>query len=359
MPSLDFLPAKQTYNIFSGFAQDNIDLIRNRLSLTLGSKFESTTFSGFNYQPSGRVTWTPDDNRTAWVGVTRAVRTPSEIEDGFRFSFLAQPNVPLYLRLIGDGGFQPEKLVSYEVGYREYLNRRGFINFSLFHNRYNGLESVESGPVLVETAPVPTHLVLPLSLRNGIRASSTGGEAVAVWDPKLWWRLRGSYSLVLVDAARKRGSNDASTVGQLEGDTPKHTAVIQSSFQLPMRLDLNIALRYVSNIPDQRAPAYFTGDARLGWRWGGPWEFEVAGQNLFQPSHVEYGGDPGPLVGIGAACWAESRGGINYRFPGIKEGSLTVAARKRAGGAGGGGADGGRSVGSGVRSEGGVPVELR
>jgi hypothetical protein len=36
----------------------------------------------------------------------------------------------------------------------------------------------------------------------------------------------------------------------------------------------------------------------LGWHVGESFDFSVVGQNLLQHSHQEFGGDPGPLVGI-------------------------------------------------------------
>ena len=98
--------------------QDAIALVPNRLTATLGIKLEHNSFSGFEFQPSGRLAWTPTEQQTVWAAVTRAVRTPSRIEDSFQFTALAQPAVPLYLRLIGDGQFFPEQLVGYELGYR-------------------------------------------------------------------------------------------------------------------------------------------------------------------------------------------------------------------------------------------------
>jgi iron complex outermembrane recepter protein len=189
------------------------------------------------------------------------------------------------------------------------VSKRGFIGLTLFHDRYDDLLSVENVPPIVETSPTPAHLVLPLLLRNGIATTSNGGEISAVWDVKNWWRLRGSYSLVLLDAKREPGSNDASTVAQLEGDTPTHSAVLRSSFQLPRHIDVTFAYRYVSSIPDQRVRAYSTGDARIDWQPKGPWELELVGRNLFQPSHVEYGGLPGPLVAIKRSIYA----GITWR----------------------------------------------
>lgn len=309
VPSVQFIPAEQTYNIFSGFLQDDIALLRDRLSLTIGSKFEYTTYSGFNIQPSARLAWTPNNEHTVWAAVTRAVRTASRIEDGFNFSFLSQPSLPLYLRLVGDGGFTPEQLVGYEFGYRRYIAKRGFLTVSLFHNRYNDLLSVDSAAPQVETTPPPTRLVLPLLFRNGIAANSNGGELAGVWDLKNWWRVRGSYSLVLVDAKRQPGSNDASTVNQLQGDTASHGIVIQSAFQLPRQVDIKLTYRYVSSIPNQQVPSYSTGDARVGWRPKTSWELEIVGQNLFQPWHLEYGGVPGPLVAIKRSIYA----GITWR----------------------------------------------
>jgi len=304
VPALVFSPAHDTYNIFSAFLQDDIALRPNRLNLTLGSKFEHTTTSGFNAQPSARLSWTPNDTQTIWTAVTRAVRTSSRIEDSFELSFLSQPSIPLFLRLIGDGKFTPEQLVSYEAGYRHYIAKHGFVTLSLFHNRYHDLLSVESGPLIVEAVPAPTHLVLPLYLRNGIAANSTGGELAGVWDFNSWWRLRASLSVVQMDARRQAGSNDASTVGQLEGDTPSHGSTIQSSFKLPRHVDLNMTYRYVSAVPDQHVRSYSTGDVRIGWRPKGPCEFEVVGRNLLQPSHIEYGGVPGPLIAIKRSVYA-------------------------------------------------------
>ena len=81
-------------------------------------------------------------------------------------------------------------------------------------------------------------------------------------------------------------------------DSPQHKAVIQSYFELPKNFQLDLTYRYVSSLPDLQVAAYSTADARLGWRINRQFELSLVGQNLLQPEHVEYGGDPGPLVGI-------------------------------------------------------------
>ncbi len=307
VPTVDFLPHTQTYSTYSGFVQDAIDLVPNRLTFTLGTKLEYNTFSGFEFQPSGRLAWMPAENHLLWAAATRAVRTPSRIEEGFRYSLLAVPAIPLYYRLIGDGGFSPEQLVGYELGYRTYIRRGGFISVNSFYNRYDDLLSVENLPPAPESSPPPLHLVLPLYLRNGIRAESAGVEVASLWDLRSWWRLRASYSFIHLHAGRKATSNDASTVAQLEGDSPAHKAAIQFFFTLPRSLELTLTYRYVSALPapDQHVPAYHTGDARLSKRLGREFELSLTGQNLLQPSHPEYAGDPGLLIGIRRSAYIQ------------------------------------------------------
>lgn len=298
IPTVDFLPHHQTYNIFSGFLQDEIAIIPDRLAFTVGSKLEHNSFSGLEVQPSVRLAWTPNKTNTLWGAVTRAVRTPSRIEDGFRFSALISPAVPLYVRLIGDGQFSSEQLLGYELGYRTQVRKAGFVSLAMFHNRYDDLLSVESGPIFAETSPEPRHLVLPLNLRNGVKAVTSGLELATLFDLRKWWRLRASYAFVGLDARNKPLSNDASTVRQLEGDSPAHKALIWSQFTLPKSFELDMIWRGVGGVPNQGVPSYSTGDVRIGRRLGKQFDVSLIGRNLLQPSHAEYGGNPGGLVGI-------------------------------------------------------------
>jgi len=271
--------------------------VPDHVSLTIGSKIEHNTFSGFEYQPSARLAWTPNKQHTVWGSVSRAVRTPSRIEDNFEFTALVIPQLPLYVRLIGDGEFNAEQLLGYEFGYRAYVARRGFVSLAGFHNRYDDLLSVEGQSIQAETQP-PPKLILPLLFRNGVRATTSGFEVSGLLDIESWWRVQGFYSFMGLDARNKAGSNDASTVRQLENDSPAHQAMVQSSFNLPGRFEADLMWRYVSGLPNQQVPAYQTGDIRFSRRLGREFELALVGRNLLQPSHVEYGGNPGGLVRI-------------------------------------------------------------
>jgi iron complex outermembrane receptor protein len=73
---------------------------------------------------------------------------------------------------------------------------------------------------------------------------------------------------------------------------------IQSYLDLPHNFEFSQFYRYVSDLPAQSAGGYQTVDARVAWHPNRHFELSVTGQNLLQPHHPEYGGDPGPLVGI-------------------------------------------------------------
>ncbi len=80
---------------------------------------------------------------------------------------------------------------------------------------------------------------------------------------------------------------------------------MQSLLNLPKRFEFDLTYRYTSGLTDQNVPAYQTGDARLGWHLNKNWEFSIVGQNLMQPFHTEFGGDPGPLVGIKRSAYGK------------------------------------------------------
>jgi len=74
---------------------------------------------------------------------------------------------------------------------------------------------------------------------------------------------------------------------------------------LPKKLEFDQTFRYVSALPAQRVGAYATADVRFSWRTSHSVELSVVGQNLFQPHHAEFGGDPGSLVGMRRSVYAK------------------------------------------------------
>ena len=97
--TVDFQPHQQADNIYSAFVQDQIAIVHNKLWMTLGSKFEHNIFTGWETLPSGRLLWTPTPHQTLWAAVSRAVRTPSRIDEDLRLTQLLNPARPGDFRL--------------------------------------------------------------------------------------------------------------------------------------------------------------------------------------------------------------------------------------------------------------------
>jgi len=308
VPSIVFTPENRTDKLYSAFIQDEIQIREDGLWLTVGSKFVRTDFSGFDAEPSARLLWTPGPHHTLWTSVTRALRTPSDVEETFTGSGFVSASPLTILRLTANGKFVPESLLGYEAGYRRLLGSKLYMDITAFNNRYGNLLSAESGSPFLETSPQPPHFVIPLSLGNGLYGSTSGFEIGPDWRPATWWRLDGSYAYLHMDLKAKPGSLDVSTAKSTEGSSPHHQVVVRSSIDLPGKLEFSQTYRYVSDLPAQMVPSYGTADVRLGWHRIQHFEFSLVGQNLLQPHHAEYGGNPRTLVGIkrnvyGAITW--------------------------------------------------------
>jgi iron complex outermembrane recepter protein len=298
VPTYVFNPGRRTDQVYSAFAQDEIRLVGQRLWLTLGSKLLHSSFSGFDAEPTVRLLFAPTARQTFWSAVTRAVRTPSDIEDTLVSTVLAPTGPPQFRRTAGDREFIAETLVGYEAGYRSAVRRDLSLDIAGFFNQYDHLLSLEPGVPFTETQPAPAHLILPFANGNGIRGTTSGFEISAEWRPAERWRLQGSYSYLHMNLRNRPGSQDTGTAGSTEGSSPRHEPAVRSSFDLTSHIDMSLAWRYVSALPAQQVGGYQTADIRLAWRPSRSVEFSISGQNLLQPHHAEYGGDPAGLVGI-------------------------------------------------------------
>jgi iron complex outermembrane receptor protein len=108
-----------------------------------------------------------------------------------------------------------------------------------------------------------------------------------------------------MDLKDKPGYTDVGNeLSSYMGSSPTHVASFNSQFNLPKRIEFDQTYRYSSQLPEFGVHPYNTADARLGWHPGEGLSFSVVGQNLLRASHPEFGGDPGPLVGIKRSIYA-------------------------------------------------------
>jgi iron complex outermembrane receptor protein len=289
------VPHDETDHVYSAFVQDEIQL-NEKLSITMGSKFEHTNFGGFDAQPSIRLLWAKPARQSFWAAVTRSVVTPSRLEEGFRLSGAVPGNPPLILVVSGNPDFRSESVLTYELGYRRLITRDLYLDLSTFRSDYKKLQSFGAPILSFETVPPPPHVLLSILYENAISGASNGFEIAPVWQAAPQWRLSGSYSFVAVDVRASGPTSDISATGSVrtyEGSTPLHALEIHSAVNLPRRFEFDQIFRYASALPAQNVPAYETLDLRLGWNVSSNVQVSLVGRNLLQPQHREWGtGDP-------------------------------------------------------------------
>lgn len=299
---LYFIPQSRTDQLYSGFFQDEIALIPDRLSLSLGSKLLKTNYTGLQWEPSARILWNPTQTQALWAAYTHAVRTPAAAERAFYLSGflgLAPGGVPFFARINANPNFRSEELNGWEIGYRRMLGQNVYVDLDTFYDHYGDLFSEDIiGAPFLENNPAPPHLILPAEFGNGLVGTTKGFELSPNWNPISTLRLSLSYSYLDMNLQKGTNSQDVGIAPILEGSSPRHQLTAESDFNVSSTMDLNLTYRFVSALSALNINSYSTGDARFGW-WVRPYlRLSVSGRNLFQPRHYEYPSDPGPNVAI-------------------------------------------------------------
>jgi iron complex outermembrane receptor protein len=282
-------------HLLSAFVQDEITLSEDELRLTLGSKFEYNTYTGFEIQPTARLLWTPDAQQSVWLAASRATRTPSQAEDSIALNSVLGPGdpnnpfpFPLQLSVLGNPDQNSEEVIAFEVGYRVNPINDLSLDFAAFYNIYDDLASVEVRPPLQVIVPCPTPPLCILGnsqFDNLGSGESYGFEVAADWRAESWWRLQGAYTYLHLDLDH---DGTLGTTVHAEERDPNHQVSLRSSFDLGEDWELDFWGRYVSALPERGVDAYFTFDMRLGWRPYDGVELAIVGQNLASHDQLEF-----------------------------------------------------------------------
>jgi iron complex outermembrane recepter protein len=275
-PEIAFLPERDAEDLFSGFVQDEISLYDDRLRVTLGTKLEHNESTGLEVQPTARFSLALSDRRALWGAVSRAVRTPTRLDEDVVFYV---PGTGAEL-IRGSKDFDAEELLAWELGFRSQLLPGLSLDVATFYNVYDNVRSQEPQP----------DGGLPIVLRNSTNVETWGIETRLHGQPVAWWSWHVAYALLETDFSLDPGSRDP-TGGQAEGNDPRHRLQARSYLDLPGGFGLNAWLRYVDRLSFVETPSYLEMDLQLGWRASRALELALVGRNLLHDSHPELGRD--------------------------------------------------------------------
>jgi iron complex outermembrane receptor protein len=272
-----------TTNFPTQFVQDEISIVPDKVTFTLGCKLEENPYTGLEYQPSMRLLWTPDNKHTMWGAVTRAVHTPTRVDEQ---GSITQPPLSYgYPRYTGNPDLQSEALIAYEVGYRAQTTDRFSWDLATFYNTYTSLVVGRNTGYI----PPPPYTIILVSPENIASGYSYGAELACNYTVSDSWRLYLQYTYYHehLDIPPPSGSTYANPMNQV---------YLKSSWTVYKNVDFDLMARYVDELACPAAaprviPSYIEMDMRLAWRPRKYWEVALVGQNLLQPYHYEfYGG---------------------------------------------------------------------
>ena len=290
--SLSIVPNRRLDRLYSAFLQDELKLT-DSLSLTVGSKFEHNDFTGFEFEPSAQLAWTPTDKQTVWISAARAVRQPNSGDVGLQEDAAIIPMGPSFelIRVLGNPEIKAEDLRDFEVGYRALVNKRVSVDVTTFFSLYRNLQATSpQATYLATTEQGLPYTILPLLLVDGPSAHSYGGELFANWNVTNHWRISPGYSYVHVIVG-----GDSSGLQIQPGESPNQQFQIRSQLDLPHGFEWDNTIGYVGRLAVGDVPAYARLDSRLGRRFGEFVELSIVGQNLLTPRHAEFS-DTYPLL---------------------------------------------------------------
>lgn len=292
-----FVPAHKVLNVFDGFVQDEIEIVKGRLYVTVGTKFERNTYTQGEVIPGVRATWVLGKHSTAWASIQRGLRTPSRNDTNLRVnlgSTIAPDGTITLTRFAADTDFQDERLVAYEAGYRAAVNGRLTFDLAAYYNRYNNLTTEEPTGSFFEQTPPPPHQVDTLAFENFMRGETHGIEMSANWKATNRWTLSPGYALELLHMHTDPFSQDPVTPVFVEHAAPRHSAQLRSHVELGRNLSWDAAAYFVDRLShegptnDQVIPAYTCVDTGLTWRPGEHVSIGAVGQNLVKDHHLEF-----------------------------------------------------------------------
>ena len=176
--------------LYGGFVQDQVKIVPDRVSVTLGTKVEDNNYSGVGLEPSASVLWNPTPHQTVWGSVGRALRIPGRLDRDVTILGVVSKAPPIILEIRGNPRFKPEVLISWQAGYRQLLTSKFFFDLALFHNQYDDLATYGNPPLVPSfpTQPFPYEL-LTATYANGAKGVTDGIEFAPDWKPVPWLDL--------------------------------------------------------------------------------------------------------------------------------------------------------------------------
>jgi iron complex outermembrane receptor protein len=277
-----FVPRSDPDTTSSVFLQYDVSVVRDKLRVIAGSKFEHDNYTGFEYQPPIRAVWTPTKSQRVWAAVSRVVRTPAVAERDLRNIITEVSEAPpTFLVLTGNPNLKAEVKRAYETGYRYEWKRRFSLDAAIYYNDFDRL--IGNGPPGAPVInPSPFYIDLPVPFSNLGSGQTHGMELYLNYAPVPRWTISTGITELRGNSVAEvnPGVGDS---GNVVGGDPRQQINWQSKLDLTRQLNFDA---YHDAIP-QALPPVNRVDVGISTKAIHGFTFSVWGRNLQTDRHQE------------------------------------------------------------------------
>lgn len=295
-----------TEHFFNTYVQNRIQFFEERISLTLGSKFEHNDFIDWEIQPSARLLLKINNHQSFWSSVSRAVSMPTRSEkDGFIFldrsPFMTtiqgiQAEGTIDTIFVGDSDLKSEELIAYEMGYRLQISDRIALDFATFYNDYSDVPTTQAtitGDIVGlpdENGIFPATGTALLKPSHEAHAESYGMEVNGYWQLANFWRIAASYTWIRFDFDNL-AEFPLPNLDTAENVFPINQIHLRSFLDLPYQLQFDTLIYYSDNtrFTDLSIASHIRLDIRLAWHPFRNLEISAIAQDILDKQHPEHG----------------------------------------------------------------------
>jgi iron complex outermembrane recepter protein len=286
---LTFTPPNRTLHQWSMYLQDEAQLAKH-VALTLGVRVENNPFTGSEWQPDLRLSWSLTEDQSLWGAVGRAVRTPTFADESRSFVSRVSPpgtfgaGSPAVINMVvGERALESEDLIAYQLGWRGRWSNDAMLSASVFYNDYDRLILYAPEPLDTVTL-APAFWTVSVAPANSGAAHSYGAELTGMWEPLPRWRLFGAVSYLDINVLPAQ----LALAGIIEGSSAQLQASLRSNFDLGQDWKIGVGLRYVEDLPALNVDSYVGAEVRVAKQLKTSVELALVGQNLWDGRHAEF-----------------------------------------------------------------------
>ncbi len=289
-------PDSRQTEIKSAFIQNELSFFENKMKLTLGTKFENNFYTGLEIQPNIRLLFKPVPLSTIWCAVSKAVRTPSRVENDSRAirNVWSLFGLPLLGQMHGTKSFRSEEVIAYEIGNRSSYRKISY-DIALFYNKYDKLRSYKLGEMAHPPDAENYYVIIPMQLENNMDGESFGGELSINFKPFDWCKFQANYAYLKINMFIPTDGKINPLDHELnkfakgtEGESPENQLGLRTTFRLFHKIDLSLNYRWIDEIPQLNVNSYSNLDVYLGWKVTDGIRVNITGHNLLKKHYVEY-----------------------------------------------------------------------